>query len=50
MEEDESCNFGELRGYTIGRMVRERGAWAVFGGIMRRYIRKKRSNWAAQMQ
>lgn len=33
MDEDESCNLGELRGYTIGRMVRERGAWVVFGGI-----------------
>jgi radical SAM superfamily enzyme YgiQ (UPF0313 family) len=22
-----------LRGYTVGRMVRERGAWVVFGGI-----------------
>src|SRR3981081_4389956 len=22
-----------LRGYTIGRMLRERGAWVIFGGI-----------------
>ncbi len=38
-----------LRGYAVGRMARERGAWVIFGGVHAGLYPKRPLNWATHI-